>query len=118
MEVYNVRNRKIDVWFMPKGTVCDKMCDTCPFQPDGTGHAVDHSDFPQILRNIEAGLSFFCHRTVIFDDRTTFNGKGNDRVPEPHYQPHFEGCHGAVQYKRGFIEPPVPAKLGRRQRRD
>lgn len=98
--------------FMPKGPVVEQMCARCPFKPGGTGFAVDHPEFPQILQHVMRGMPFYCHETVIFDERTTFDnglpsGGGNPNAsPYPAIQPHFENCLGAVMTKQGKL--PVP----------
>lgn len=75
----------------PRGVVHAKMCDRCPFKPDGKGYAQDHPDLPNIVRAVELGMPFYCHETVILDSRTTF-----DAADEPHpvSQQHFELCRG------------------------
>lgn len=77
---------------LPRNRVCEKMCDACPFRPDGTGLARNHADFPRMLANAKAGLPFYCHDTVLFDKRTEFDING---VPAPSFQNHFELCQGA-----------------------
>jgi len=77
----------------PRGKLREKMCEKCPFRPDGSGYAQDHEDFPRIVASVEMGLDFWCHETVIFDERTTMDAAGDG--PEPPFQEHFEGCRGA-----------------------
>lgn len=96
--------------FMPKGPVCESMCKTCPFRPDGKGYARDHEDFPDIVQSVLLGLPFYCHQTVLMDPKTTFVGKGMNRTPMPIVQPHFKNCFGAVALKRGEIPNPLEAK--------
>jgi hypothetical protein len=72
------------------------MCARCPFRPDGTGYARDHSDFPRILATVELGVSFYCHETAIMDPRTTLDETGD--APDPQVQSHFEICRGAYEH--------------------
>ena len=67
------------------------MCERCPFKPDGSGYAQDHPDLPNIIRSVEIGMPFYCHETVILDQRTTM---GSDDRPSPSVQAHFELCRG------------------------
>lgn len=90
-------------FFMPNGEVCDQMCDRCPFKPDGSGHAIHHEDFPNIVEHVAMGLRFYCHDTVIMSDETTFDAEKN---PDPPFQDHFKLCKGAVLYKQGELELP------------
>lgn len=80
----------------PKGKLCEKMCETCPFKPDGSGYAVDHPEFPNIKTSIELGFPFYCHETVLFDPRTAKDADGN---PTQQYEPHFEECRGAWEHR-------------------
>lgn len=91
--------------FMPKYPCVDAMCENCPFRADGNGYARDHPDFPKIVQSVELGMPFFCHETVIKDERTTltFDPLVGEEVPDPSVQPHFRSCLGAVKYKRGEI---------------
>lgn len=77
---------------VPRNKVCPKMCDRCPFKPDGSGYARDHADFPIILANAKRGLPFYCHETVLLDERTEVDINGE---PSPAFQKHFELCQGA-----------------------
>lgn len=79
---------------VPRNKVCEKMCERCPFRPDGSGYARDHVDFPRIFSNARMGLPFYCHETVLFDKRTSVDINGN---PSPDFQLHFELCSGARQ---------------------
>ena len=76
---------------VPRGPVCEKMCERCPFKPDGTGYAQGHPDMPAIVQSVELGLPFYCHETALMDERTTKDVEGN---PDPTYQAHFELCRG------------------------
>jgi hypothetical protein len=92
--------------FLPKYPCVKSMCSTCPFHPNGEGYATEHEDFPKILMNIELGLPFFCHSTVLehADTRFALDVVSGESVPEPCIQPHFRSCLGAVKYKRGEIK--------------
>lgn len=79
---------------LPRNRVCEKMCDRCPFKPDGSGYARDHQDFPLIVGNAKRGLPFYCHETVLFDNRTKVDINGE---PSPQFQEHFQLCQGAHQ---------------------
>lgn len=79
----------------PRGSITEKMCEKCPFRPDGSGYAVDHPDIVKIKWNVEVGLPFYCHETVIFDKRTSFKN-GN---PNPTFQEHFELCRGGHEHR-------------------
>lgn len=94
--------------YVPRGRVVSKICDGCPFRPDGTGFAVEHPDYPAILASVMSGVTFYCHETVIKDPRTTCIGRGLERRPDPQHQEHFAECRGAILARRGEIEPPAP----------
>ena len=80
---------------VPKGKVCEKMCERCPFKPDGSGYAQDHPDLPRIIGNVELGLPFYCHETVLFDKRTKKTANGD---PALLHQKHYELCRGANEH--------------------
>lgn len=82
---------------VPKGKVCEKMCERCPFRPDGSGYAQDHPDLPRIVQSVELGLPFWCHETVIMDERTVMDAEGEEPAFSP--QPHFELCRGAHEHR-------------------
>jgi len=92
--------------FQPKYPAVEQQCANCPFRSDGQGYAQDHPDFPMIVRNVELGLPFFCHETVIMSPQTTmtFDLAVGEQVPDPPIQPHFRSCLGAVKYKRGELQ--------------
>lgn len=75
----------------PRGTVCAKMCERCPFRPNGKGYAAGHPDLPAIVKSVELGLPFYCHETVLLDPRTKLDDEGE---PSPVPQQHFELCRG------------------------
>lgn len=79
----------------PKGKLCTKLCQNCPFKADGSGYARGHADFPSILRSVELGGAFYCHQTVILDPRTILDEHDE---PTPRIQPHFEQCRGAWEH--------------------
>jgi hypothetical protein len=75
----------------PKAEVCEKMCEKCPFRPDGSGYAQDF--LPDIKAAVEQiGAPFYCHDTALLDPRTTIDDDGK---PSPVPQPHFKQCRGA-----------------------
>jgi hypothetical protein len=80
----------------PVAPVVDKMCARCPFRPDGTGYARDHDDFPRIEAMTGHGMPFYCHETVILDDRTVMDKEGEGPAFTP--QPHFKLCRGAREH--------------------
>lgn len=81
---------------VPRGPVCEKMCARCPFKPDGSGYAVDHEDMPNIVQAVELGMPFYCHETVLFDERTKKDVAGD---PDPTFQAHFELCRGGHEHR-------------------
>ena len=101
---------KIDKFFLPKVPAVPTMCARCPFNQTGNGYAVDHPEFPDIVSNIQIGLPFMCHETVILHPDTTmkFDPVMGEPVPNPPFQDHFRSCKGAVMFKRGEIEVPAP----------
>lgn len=104
--------------YKPKFPPTEEMCKTCPFKPDGTGYAVNHPDFPNIVTSVMVGRDFFCHQTVLFDKRTKlrFDNEIGDLVPEPEIQPHFRHCMGAMLLKQGKLDLPQPKKKKGRKR--
>lgn len=79
---------------MPRGQICEKMCERCPFKSDETGYARHHEDYPKILATVRMGMPFYCHETVLLDERTQLGADGN---PDPGIQPHFLLCQGGRQ---------------------
>lgn len=74
--------------------MCAKMCERCPFKSDETGYARHHEDYQKILNTVRMGLPFYCHETVVMDERTKLDKTG---YPDPPLQPHFLLCQGARQ---------------------
>jgi hypothetical protein len=98
---------------VPKGKVCEKMCERCPFRPDGTGYAQGHPDLPRIVQGVELGMAFYCHETVLMDGRTTVDAAGD---PAPGLQPHFEICRGGHEHRMRTWEERTLAHLDGRRR--
>lgn len=105
--------------YKPKGPTVDAMCERCPFKPGGTGYAVDHEDFPDIVRHVQMGLPFYCHETAILSPQTKlrYDPELGEDVPDPPVQPHFKNCLGAVMVKRGQLEVPAPKAPKRRRKK-
>lgn len=96
----------------PRVALVEKMCERCPFKPDGSGYAVTHPDFPGIVAAVEMTGYFLCHETVILDERTSMDTAGER--PEPPMQDHFKGCQGAWQrYMTAWRERAEKALAGR-----
>lgn len=105
---------------LPQGKVCEKMCERCPFKPDGTGYIQDHPDLPRIYRSVAMGMAFWCHETVILDSRTVMNAAKQEPVRSNGVcapQPHFELCRGGHEHRmkvwaqkvRGFLKAKAKA---------
>lgn len=75
----------------PKAKVHEKMCERCPFRPDGSGYAQDHPDLPNIIAAVEVGMAFYCHETALLDPRTKLTPTGDVAG----VQDHHEICRGA-----------------------
>jgi hypothetical protein len=95
---------------IPQGKVCERMCERCPFKPDGSGYIQDHPDLPRIYQSVAMGVAFWCHETVIVDPRTVMDRAKGEPTYSP--QPHFELCRGGHEHRmkvwaekvRGFLK--------------
>lgn len=115
-------NRPPGSMYRPKGPVVDEMCARCPFKPDGSGFAVGHPDFPRIVQQVNLGLPFYCHETVIMHPDTKMVIIDGEKTPDPELgvQPHFKNCLGAVLTKQGKLPQPVirpPFTMKRKRRK-
>lgn len=98
---------------VPRGKLHEKMCERCPFRPDGSGYAQDHEDFPRIVQAVELGLPFYCHETVLFDERTKMDYDCEN--PDPPYQEHFELCRGGHEHRMKKWEERAAAALAAKE---
>lgn len=108
-----VRNPKLAaIAPKPRAPLVSKMCERCPFKPDGSGYAVDHPDFESICAAVDMRGEFYCHETVVLDERTTMDASGD--MPDPPFQPHFQQCQGAWQRYIGKWEQRAEKALAER----
>lgn len=85
---------------LPRRPIVDKMCESCPFNADRgrpklTVSDEDMAGFEQQARVGE----FYCHETVLGDERTRRDVDGNAMG----IQPHFKVCRGGWELKLAHI---------------
>lgn len=81
---------------MPRKPIVDKMCASCPFGPDRGAPKikVSTSDLAA-FRQTAIHSEFYCHETVLEDDRTKRDAVG-DAIG---VQAHFKVCRGGWELK-------------------
>lgn len=87
----------------------EAMCDNCPFAPAGKGADLARSLRPGrlagIKRDLLRGATFFCHKTVEYDDDAWsedgdhYYGTGRERE-----------CGGSVAWLRSLTLDPEPGR--------
>ncbi len=73
--------------FLPKGAVCEKQCDSCPFLP--SQEKVNAAGVEYAKQSAQMGTQFFCHGTV-------YTGRiGGRKKPRSEWKE----CLGAVKHR-------------------